>query len=79
MKTKPQKSKGNAVLRIKSDSNDLIPDYRRIRASLISLNGISNVSINEVTSVVKVEYDPDLLTLDEIRGTIDAAQNSEKA
>jgi copper chaperone CopZ len=79
MMVKPPKGRASAILRIRDRLDDSRPDYGNIQASLSSLPGISNVSLNEVTDMVKVEYDPDLLTLEAIRGTIDSSKNSEKA
>jgi copper chaperone CopZ len=78
MLVQPGKGRGSAILRIKHDPSSSKPDYTKIRASLNSLPGILNVSVNEVTNLVKVEFDPDLLTLEDIRQTIDYSENSEK-
>ena len=72
------KGRGSAILRIKASSDDSKPDYAKIRTSLNKLRGILSLSVNEVTSVVKVEFDPALLTLDDIRKAIDATSDSEK-
>jgi copper chaperone CopZ len=79
MMAKPQKGRASAILRIQDRSADSKPNFRKIKASLTSLPGITNVSFNEVTHMVKVEYDPDLLTLEDVRKTIASSKNSEKA
>jgi len=74
----PPKGRGSAILRIKEDSG-YTPDYEKIRASLKKLRGILNFSLNEVGNVVKVDFDPALLTLDDIRKAIDISRDSKKA
>jgi copper chaperone CopZ len=78
MMVQSPKSGGSAILRIK-EGPSATPNYGKIRASLKKLRGMLSVSINEVTNVVKVEFDPALLTLDDVRKAIDTSGDSEKA
>ncbi len=74
MMVQPKKGKGSAILRIQNSSDDIKPNYRKIKTSLDALPGVSNVSLNEVTNMVKVEYDPELLTLEDIRSAIESSK-----
>jgi Heavy-metal-associated domain len=74
MMSHPQNNKGRATLRINHGKIDSRPDYEGIEASLKTLDGIAEVSVNKVADLVKVEYDPEKLTLDEIRLRLQRAE-----
>lgn len=75
MMSEPQVNRGRAILRLSVDAE---LDYEKIKVSLKKLRGITDVSINQVTNVVKVEYDPNKLTLEKIREELERAQRTGK-
>lgn len=48
--------------------------YAEIEDSLKGLNGVANAQINHVANTVRVEYDPEKLTLESIRKRLDLSQ-----
>ena len=78
MMSKPLNEKGKAILRISHGLEEMKPNYGKIEMSLKKLDGITNVSVNEVTNVVKVEFDPHKITLDEIHQALQRFQKEEK-
>jgi hypothetical protein len=56
-----------AILKIHINSSSEIPDYKRIEKGIASLTGVKNVQINLTTNCVKVDYDPELLSVKKIR------------
>jgi copper chaperone CopZ len=78
MVSEPLTDKGKAILRISHDIDEKKLDFGKIELSLKNLYGITSVSINEITGMVKVEYNPRKITLDEIRQSLEKLQKSEK-
>ncbi len=61
-----EKARGRAVLQITSDREKL-QNYDKIEESVKELDGVTKAEINPVMNVIKVEYDPKKLTLEQIR------------
>ena len=53
------------------DHSDDMKDIRVIEESLEKLNGVFSAKVNLVTGKVKVDYDPERLTFDEIRKKVE--------
>lgn len=54
-------------------------DHAKIEAALSNLRGILNTNINFVTHVIKIEFDSEKLTIDEIKGKLREIQDKAKA
>ena len=79
MMSQPLKNKGKAILRINHGVDRKKSDYEKIETSLKRLDGITYVSVDEVTNVIKVEFNPRKVTLDEIHQSLQRFQKAEKS
>ncbi len=61
-----EEARGRTVLQITSDREKL-QNYDKIEKSVKELDGVTKAEINPVMNVIKVEYDPKKLTLEQIR------------
>ena len=67
---KSHMEKASAILRINRVNGQKAEDHRKIEETMKNLPGISKVRINYVTSTIKVNYDPEKLTLEKIKETL---------
>ena len=77
--TKSSEGRACAILKLPNDHGGKEVDYASIEKLLMKLKGISSVSFNSLTSRVKIEYDPDNLTLEEIRKSLSTLANEQIA
>lgn len=60
------KKKGTLILSLRSQ-NELSSDYDRAEAHLLTIDGIYDARVNNLTQVIKIEFDPEKLSIEEIR------------
>lgn len=69
------KRSGTLILRLASGDNNRVEDYKEVESSLSSLDGITKAKINYSTNMIRIKFDPERLTFEEIRRALEKAQN----
>jgi hypothetical protein len=70
----PQNKKTGMLILSLDAADGKARDYGRIEAVLIGFDGVLKTTINHATGMIKIEFDPQKLTLEKIRRALSKAQ-----